>query len=173
MASHHNGKLQEANFLALRAVHPAPLTVLVLSRTLLWLLLLSTHRHLLWECCTRQFGTKGMLNILSPCPDACASVICIVMARMETSGILLFLLQCMFTGTYTNNPIRGALLYSCSSHMLQNSLPSEHAPPKTLQAAASQGQCSWAHVCPWLSPGQSHHEAHTILQDSCTQICHL
>lgn len=149
LASHHNGKQQEGNFLALRA----PLTVLLLSRTLLWVLLLSTHRHLLWECCTHQFGTKGMLNILSPCPDGCASVICIVVARMETSGLFLFLLQCMFTGRYMNNPIHGAPLYSCSSHMLQNSLPSEHALPETLQAATCHGQCSWECVCPWLLPG--------------------
>lgn len=102
---------------------------------------------------THQFGTKGMLNILSPCPDGCASDICIVVARMETSGLFLFLLQCMFTGRYMNNPIHGAPLYSCSSHTLQNSLPSEHALPETLQAATCHGQCSWECVCPWLLPG--------------------
>ena len=98
LASHHNDKQPEGNFLALRAVYPAPLTVLVLGRTLLWLLLLSTHRHLLWEFCTRQFGTEGMLNILSPSPESYASVVCIVVARMETSGLFLFLSQCISLG---------------------------------------------------------------------------
>lgn len=153
LASHHNGKQSEGNFLALRAVYPAPLTVLVLGRTLLWLLLLSTHRHLLWERCIHEFGTEGMLSLLSPC----ASVICVMVAKMEIIWTLPVPPSMRVHREVHEQPhpwcsavqLRGG----CSSHVLRNSLPSEHTPPKTLWAATSHGQRSWACVCPWLSPG--------------------
>lgn len=112
LASHHNGKQPEGNFLALGAVYAAPLRVLVLGRTLLWLLLLSTHRHSLWECCIHQFGTEGMLSLLSPCPDGCASVTCIVVARMGISWIFPAPPSMCVHWEVHEHPIHGALLPS-------------------------------------------------------------
>lgn len=107
-----------------------------------------------------QFGTEGMLRLLSPYPDSCASADCTVVAGM---GIFRAFsvppsIHMHWEVHEHTHPWRSAvqLRGGCSSHVARKSLPLEHTHPKispaVSSAAASHGQHGWARVCPWLSP---------------------